>query len=878
MDDKLLSQLQSLGLNGWRPTLVLVASASSIAGAIADTFSGHLTPQSFLVVGVSLVLIMVTRRPAVVVWVNRLIAGSKLNPPPNAPAIFRGLLPYGDAEPPPERNRDFTACWRLISNNQFMILDGESGCGKTSLIKGCLLPEAKKQYTAITLSVHEFVRTEWSAPLSAAPLTLVFIDQFEELFSQYKDVQRKRSVGRLKTILANNPNLRVLIGIRSDCRDLLDQMFRSVDQEQRVLKLSNYHTLQPFTPDESTNAIMALLAPLHDGNEELSMAHRAFAAELTIQLLQPPRDRRLYRGDDQSVLPASLQVLGSTLESIGGASAFSVKYLNQVGGRVGVLQRFVENTKARVFRITGASPLIMLSILRELIPNEADNSQSKTVACIAVRIGQSISLTREVLNTLANQRLVTASPDPDAGEDTYRLMHEQLAQILEEAPEPQLQRLRNAEQRLRFWTNLYATSKSVTSREVSWVGRIKESWGKKMPLFEAVRLGSYARDPLSRRVVALTFRAFALQASCAAVVLIALYVPYEARRERSSTISLILSGKPDLVLQTVSKARLSKTLTDSVLLATLRLRNHADVLAILSEGPRGVATTYRDQAIVDVVEVLKDLGRESRPDAREVFGAMVAALDFYPCRNVPLRERCLQLRQKLVALSRQKAPFPADLNLEWVEIPPGNFRMGDELGVGRSDELPLRSVTVGSFRIMNHEVTEREFRRFQIEENANRPDDVPVVQVNWYTAYAFSAWAGGRLPTEAEWERAAKAGCPYKWCDGSGESIEQRRAAWFADNSSKRVHPVKQLTPNRFGAYDMAGNVWEWTGDWYGPYASNGETDPLGPLLGPGKVIRGGSFWNESDRARYTSRGPWPPQDSYLDLGFRVVEVRASPK
>lgn len=128
-----------------------------------------------------------------------------------------------------------------------------------------------------------------------------------------------------------------------------------------------------------------------------------------------------------------------------------------------------------------------------------------------------------------------------------------------------------------------------------------------------------------------------------------------------------------------------------------------------------------------------------------------------------------------------------------------------------------------------------------------------------------------RLPTEAEWEYACRAGTTMEYY-GNVDDI-----AWYGSNSNNSTHPVGLKHPNAFGLYDMSGNVWEWCQDWYGPYNNSAQTDPTGPSVSEDRVCRGGS-WVCNDRyIRSTSRGRSTPDGRSDDLGFRFIQVISNP-
>jgi formylglycine-generating enzyme required for sulfatase activity/DNA-binding winged helix-turn-helix (wHTH) protein len=214
--------------------------------------------------------------------------------------------------------------------------------------------------------------------------------------------------------------------------------------------------------------------------------------------------------------------------------------------------------------------------------------------------------------------------------------------------------------------------------------------------------------------------------------------------------------------------------------------------------------------------------------------------------------------------------------LEFVWVPPGIFTMGSpEKGyfLRLPDENPHLVRLSKGFWIGRFEVTQRQYERVMGVNPSGFPDsgpEAPVENVSWFDAQSFirklNQRGSGqvyRLPTEAEWEYAARAGST----DDSYGPINT--IAWYGDNSDQRTHPAGLKLPNAWGLYDTLGNVWEWCSDWYGPYLYQGETDPLGPRTGLVRVYRGG-FWGHLKTV--ASRGSSvPPETRFNLIGFRVV-------
>ncbi len=207
------------------------------------------------------------------------------------------------------------------------------------------------------------------------------------------------------------------------------------------------------------------------------------------------------------------------------------------------------------------------------------------------------------------------------------------------------------------------------------------------------------------------------------------------------------------------------------------------------------------------------------------------------------------------------------------------------------DEGPQHRVTISSgYWIGKYEVTQRQYERIiGVNPSYFKGADFPVEHVSWDDAQAFCRKLQGRLPrelagktarlpTEAEWEYACRAGTitPFYY----GDSLDSSMANFDGNNPygggregeyRERTTPVGSFQPNAWGLYDMHGNVWEWCQDWYGEYPSGAATDPTGPGSGEERVLRGGSWNDRAGYCRSADRFLYDPVTRYVSLGFRLV-------
>lgn len=236
-------------------------------------------------------------------------------------------------------------------------------------------------------------------------------------------------------------------------------------------------------------------------------------------------------------------------------------------------------------------------------------------------------------------------------------------------------------------------------------------------------------------------------------------------------------------------------------------------------------------------------------------------------------------------------------NPEMIFVKGGTFIMGS--ASGEKDEQPIHSVTLSDYYIGKYEVTVAQYREYckatgrrfpnspnraWYEEHQNAikwvwKDNNPIVNVTWKDAMLYCHWLSKKtgqkytLPTEAQWEYAARGGIKSKNYKFSG-SNDVDKVAWYDETTyEKGTRNVGMLQANELGIYDMSGNAWEWCKDFFGKYPASSQTNPQGITNSAYKVIRGGSWYYVDDLARLTARdGPYPYYTNF-NYGFRVVRI-----
>ena len=276
----------------------------------------------------------------------------------------------------------------------------------------------------------------------------------------------------------------------------------------------------------------------------------------------------------------------------------------------------------------------------------------------------------------------------------------------------------------------------------------------------------------------------------------------------------------------------------------------------------------------------------------EVPGLETLVTPLAKSRNASIRSAVQEILVRMgleqpVTSESQQVIIAGPTDIAFVRIPAGKFKMGSPKSAW-DQERPVHPVHISKdFLLAKYPVTNAQYAEFMRaagtksrkpdywdERRFNQPEQ-PVVGVSWHNVQAFCKWAGCRLPTEAEWEYACRAGTTSEYSFGD-DAKELEQYAWYDKNSSNQSQPVGTKQPNPWGLHDMHGNVWEWCQDWFSDkyYGKSPEVDPTGPKSGDGRVLRGGSWYDPADNCRSSVRHfTYHPENRYGCIGFRVART-----
>ncbi len=750
----------------------------------------------------------------------------------------------------------------LIHAHRLTLLYGASGTGKTSLLLAGAVPRlerAEPPYEPVyvrafedpALAIRRAVRRRLpgaglpqdsslvdylDAATQALERTLVIIlDQFEEFFIRLSPEFRAAFIAELGALVdAHDLPVKVVLSLREDWLASVEEIEKRIPEVFRIKM-----RLLPLTRDQ---ACQAVTAPA----ERLGVSYEP---ALVDRLLDD-----LMGGGGAAVMPPQLQLVCDALyDGLGpGERRISLAAYEGLGGARGVLRQYLEDELAR---LGGDDRALARAALEELVTSQGTKAV-KGGDELAVALGVDAAEVEPVLDKLVRARLLRPVERAEGAARAYELAHEYL--IAEIALSPEAAARKEAEELLRQGVDNWERFETLLSAETFELidaqrDRLRlDAKAQELMLRCALRHGVSVGAWLSRAAdgegaLALAQKALLGEAG------------ESARRSLRATAGEVGPERLWALLARLTAAwrvaqGAERTWASEALWA---LRPHL---------PRGLRWRLA-------------LGRSPRLMRR-------AALPLAGALAVVLLLALVQWGPRLWT------PRP---ELEWVEVPAGQFLMGSDPAVdpkAQQDETPQHPVTLDAYRIGRTEVTNAHYaqcvRAMRCEEPADLarhadPNyaDHPVVYVSWYDARDFCTWVGGRLPTEAEWEYAARGpdGRIFPWGNAAPDCDKANH--WGGDNGCVRdTTPVGSYPDGASwcGAQDMAGNVWEWVADWYADYPSAAQTNPTGPGTGNHKLMRGGSWYYYPDNIRSALRFWSIPVFQSHDIGFRcVVAFPSSP-
>lgn len=788
---------------------------------------------------------------------------------------YRGLQPFREEDAALFFGRDAFSRQLVakVARSHFVAVVGASGSGKSSVVQAGLVPRLRsvsepQTWEVVTLvpgerplhalaaaliplleprleTIERRVRINESAgyladervslrdlvedALQAQPGTdrlLVFVDQWEEIYTLCRDSEvRRRFVDELLEATESG-FLTVVLTLRGDF----------------YAEALAHRGLSERMQDSTVN-----LGPMR--REELRLAIESPAARVGLGFQDGLVDRILDAvGDEPGNLPLLEFVLAGLWRGRRGDVLHHQAY-EELGELEGAMAQRAEEVYAR---LTRTQQHVARKVVRRLV-RVSDGGEATRQR---VRLDEVAADARPVVDELARERLLVTGRDESSQEEILEVAHEALIQHWH-----RLQRWVNEDRELLLWNQRLAHY----VREWQAAGRDESFLLKGPVLAEAERWLAERPDDIDRGERAFVHASTASRGR-------------QNRRRRMAATAAVVA------LMTVTGALGWQVLQSS------RASERRSLLSQVASTDPGVVTPAFERLVerfdqlperlFDLLarspslrlEVVRGVDR-THLGSRRAFGHAIYLLEDAAARDSGLRVPALALRDSVHAAfvgTTGLAPPTTDqdtmLNRR-IRIPGGTFPMGSVGGM----EAPVRDVTLSPFSIQQHEVTNEEYRRFDPEHVFDSGTERhPAVNVLWDDAMAYAVWLGGSLPTEAQWEFVARGetGRTFPWGDAPPDST---LANFDCVPTCESTTPVGSYPAGATldGVQDLAGNVWEWVSDWYGPYPTRPETNPIGPDSGTLRVFRGGSFVNDARFLRGAFRGSGSTDPSLW--GFRVA-------
>jgi hypothetical protein len=490
-----------------------------IATLILSSFFAKPTFTKILItLFVSTCVTVFIRSPGLTYRVTRRLFGSP-KPVIYKKGVFRGPESFSVGDKLPGRSQEIRLCQRKIKKSSFFILEGESGCGKSSLLHAGLMGVLGEGFNVVELNVNKELKLALQEVIKirqeSKPI-LICIDQFEELFTSYVDTERTSLFKIIFEILSNS-DIKILVSIRSDFRDLLDKLCREVDPEQKRLDTGNFFYLKAFTKTDAEDVLEELLfnpeVPL---TPMQSLNLKLFITSLVDELLRPPRDVRLCPYDEKTVLPVELQIIGFMIENLGTMN-FNPDRLKELGGKHALMRTYLHEATLTACKRSGLPKTDVIFILKEFI-SEKGLRKVQSVETISSNLNINLKEIKLCLEAFQKAFLLKEIPPESCStysgknEKMQKLnahrcftpIHDYIAILLLETNDPLLRKTIDMESRLRFWVE-HANRKAVRKKKIFSI------ISQDIPTIETIKLLPWAKSAHHRKVIFKNIRIIAVK-------------------------------------------------------------------------------------------------------------------------------------------------------------------------------------------------------------------------------------------------------------------------------------------------------------------------------------------------------------------------------